>query len=417
MAALRAAQATDPTIKAARYTLDIAQLKWPEARAALMPTVNLSGNLNTLQATTAFSGTPPLDRRGDTHALTLQLIQPLFHIDSLLANNQAPLIIESAQAQFDQAQQDLLLRLAAAYFAVNEATDALSEADAQVAAMERQLLEVSKGYDAGTRAVTDVDDTRARLSAAKAQQIGARGDIQNARADLERLTGVRYERLAALPDGVSLPSPSPAEAEDWISQARTDNPQVRAQHAAVEVARIDVSRAQAGHSPTVDFVVSMTHNYSNHSLTTPDDYSTKASQKEIGIQVNLPLFAGGAIVTRVNQAEAAHEKARADLEAAERDAADAAQHAFIGVVSDLAQVDAFDASVSASENALKGNLAGFRVGYRTNVDVLNAEQQLYDARSHRSKARYETLLQGLKLKAAAGILQERDLETIAALMK
>src|SRR5262249_39453023 len=151
---------------------------------------------------------------------------------------------------------------------------------------------------------------------------------QNSRADLERLTGARHMKLSALPDDVALPTPQPAEADDWIGQAREGNPQVRALRAAVEVARIDVSRAQAGHSPTVDLVMSVGKNYSNHSLTTPDDYSTKASQKEIGIQVNVPLFAGGAVVTKVNQAEIALEKARAELEGAQRDAADAAQHAF-----------------------------------------------------------------------------------------
>lgn len=417
MTALQAAQATDPTIRAARSTLELAQLKWPEARAALMPTVNLSGNLNTVSASTAFTGVSPIARNGDSHSLTLQLVQPLFRIDGVLANNQAPLVIENAQAQFDQARQDLLLRLAGAYFAINEATDALAEADAQVAAMERQLLEVTKGYEAGTRAVTDVDDTKARLGAAHAQQIAARGELQNTHADLERLTGVRYARLSALPEGISLPSPQPAQAQDWIDQARDGNPQVRAMRAAVEVARIDVSRAQAGHSPTVDLVMSVSRNYSNHSLTTPEDYSTKASQKEIGVQVNVPLFAGGAIVTRVNQAEVALEKARADLEAAQRDSATAAERAFNGVLANLAQVEALETSVRASENALKGNLVGFRVGYKTNVDVLNAEQQLYGARSSRSKARYEALLQGLKLKAAAGILGEQDLQGLAALMK
>ena len=417
LAALKAARESDPTIRSARATLDLALLKVPEARAALMPTLALSGNHNVIKASTAFSGLSAIDRSGSTYAITLQLVQPIFRVDSFLATNQAALIVESAQAQYEQARQDLLLRVASAYFAFNEATEASADAQAQVAAMDRQLLEVSKGFDAGTRAITDVDDTRARLGAAKAQRIAVQGDIESARADLERLTGLRYATLAALPDAVALPSPDPLDVRDWIDRARENNPQVRAVQASVGVADLDVSRARTGHLPTLDLVANVGRNHANHSLTTPDDYSTRAAQRDIGLQVNIPLFAGGAVMTRVNQASAALEKARADLDAAKRDAADATQHAFNGVLTQLAQVEALQLSVDASERALKGNREGFRVGYRTNVDVLNAEQQLYNTRSSRCKARYEAILQGLKLKAASGILSERDLEAVAALMR
>ncbi len=260
-----------------------------------------------------------------------------------------------------------------------------------------------------------MDDTRARLGAAKAQRIATQGDIESARADLERLTGLRYTTLSALPDAVALPSPDPLDVRDWVDRARENNPQVRALQASLGVADLDVSRARTGHLPTMDLVANVGRNRSSHSLTTPDDYSTRAAQRDIGLQVNIPLFAGGAVMTRVNQASTALEKARADLDAAKRDAADATQHAFNGVLTQLAQVEALQLSVDASERALKGNREGFRVGYRTNVDVLNAEQQLYNARSNRCKARYEAILQGLKLKAAGGILSERDLEAIAEL--
>jgi outer membrane protein len=169
--------------------------------------------------------------------------------------------------------------------------------------------------------------------------------------------------------------------------------------------------------PTVDLIVSTGRNFSNHSLTTPDDYSTRAVQHEVAVQVNVPLFAGGAVVARVSEAESGLEKARADLDAAGRDAADDVRHAFNGVLSGLAQVDALQAAEAAGESALKGNQAGFRVGYRTNVDVLNAQQQLYAARRDLSKARYDVVLQGLKLKAAVGSLSENDLAAIDSLLR
>ena len=412
-----AAQASDPTLQAARFTLDIALQKWPEARANLMPVVGLSGGINAVEASTSFSNLPPIVRSGSENSWTLQLTYPLFRVDNLLANQQAPLIIESAEAQYEQAQQDLVVRVAQAYFAVNEARDAVTAADAQVDAMTQQLQEVSKGFNAGIRAVTDVDDTKARLGTAKAQQIAAHNELDNARADLGKLTEIDYAALAELNPNVSLPSPQPPEIADWVAQARENQPLVRAQRAAVEVASFDVDRARSGHLPTIDFVANVGHNFSNHSLTTPDDYSTKAAQHAVGIQVNVPLFAGGAVVVKVSQAESALNKARADLEAASRSAASDAQHAYTGVTSGLAQVESLVTAVEAGVSALAGNKAGFRVGYKTNVDVLNAEQQLYASRRDLSKARYDVLLQGMKLKAAAGILGERDLLALDSLLQ
>jgi outer membrane protein len=287
-------------------------------------------------------------------------------------------------------------------------------------AMEHQLEEVSHGYQAGTRAVTDVDDTKARLGTARAQLVAARNDFENAQGDLERIIGAEATRpksLAELPASLRLPTPIPGAAEDWIAQARDSSPKVVAQRAALEAARYDVERARSGHLPTVDLIVTTGRNFSNHSLTTPDDYSTRAVQHEVAVQVNVPLFAGGAVVARVSEAESGLEKARADLDAAGRDAADDARHAFNGVLSGLAQVDALQAAEAAGESALKGNQAGFRVGYRTNVDVLNAQQQLYAARRDLSKARYDVLLQGLRLKAAVGSLSENDLAAIDSLLR
>jgi outer membrane protein len=223
--------------------------------------------------------------------------------------------------------------------------------------------------------------------------------------------------LSGLRPDTLLPAPQPAAIADWVAQARDNQPLVRAQRASVQVAALDVQRARSGHLPTVDLVANVGHSFSNHSLTTPDDYSTKAAQHAVGIQVNVPLFAGGAIVTKVNEAESALNKAHADLEAASRSAASDAQHAYTGVTSGLAQVAALVTSVQAGNSALTGNKAGFRVGYRTNVDVLNAEQQLYASQRDLSKARYEVLLQGMKLKAAAGILGESDLALINALLR
>ena len=203
----------------------------------------------------------------------------------------------------------------------------------------------------------------------------------------------------------------------WITQARENNPLVRAQTAVVEADRLEVDRANSDHLPTVDLLVTASRNSSNHSLTTPDDYSTRARQGQISFQVNVPIFSGGAVIAKVSEARSNLSKAEADLEAAVRTAASDAQHAFVGINKGLAQVDALTVAVQSGASALKGNQAGFKAGVRANVDVLNAEQQLFAAQRDLSKARYEVLLQSMKLKAAAGILGEADVASINALLE
>lgn len=411
----RAAVLGDPTLRAAQATLDIARQKLPEARAGLMPVVGLTGNINSTGAATQYTGMPPVQRDAGNRAWTLQLTQPIWHLGNFIAPRQAEYAIVGAEAQFEQARQDLAVRVATAYFAINEAQDAIVAADAQVVALREQLNQVTEGMKHGAKSKTDIDDTTTRLASAQAQRVAAENDLETARADLQRITGERVASLAALKPDASLAEPEPAEATSWADQARANHPAVRALAASLEVARFDVQRAQAEHLPTFDLVVTSSHSNSTHNLTSFEDYATHSVQHAVGVQVNVPLFAGGSVVAKVTQARLGLDKADADLEAARREAAADAQRAFAGLVAALAQARALDVAVSSGVDALKGNQAGFRVGVRTNVDVLNAEQQVYATRRDLSKARYDALLQGLKLRAAAGILDETDLQALDAL--
>ena len=404
-----AAQIGDPALRAAQATLEIARQKLPEARAGLMPVVALSGNINSTSGATQFDQVPVIQRDASIRSWTLQLTQPLFRVGNFIANRQAEFVVASAEAQFEQAQQDLIVRVAQAYFAINVAQDAIAAADAQLAALEQQLAQVTQGVRFGTKATTDVDDTNTRLASARAQRVSVQNDLEDARADLQKITGAFYASLAPLRSDSALQRPVPTDVQAWIDQSRDSNPVVRAEVAALETARMDVQRAQAEHLPTFDLVVSSGHSFQSHSLTTPDDYSTHGVQHQIGVQINVPLFAGGAVVAKVAEARGNLDKTDADLETARRGVAADAQRAFAGVLNGLAQVEALDVAVRSGANALKGNEAGFKLGVRTNVDVLNAEQQLFAARRDLSKARYEVLLQGIKLKASAGILAEADL--------
>jgi outer membrane protein len=417
----RLAQDSDPTFASARYTLDAARQKIPQARANLLPSASATANDGNTRASTTFTDVPPVDRNMKAWSWNLQLTQPLIRLGTVYAYRESGYLVEQAEAQYEQAQQDLLLRVTQAYFGVIVALDAIAAADAQVTALTQQLAQVTRGFQQGTHAQTDIDDTKSRLGSARSQRVAAQNDLENARADLEKLTGKSYdenaEQLAILQAALTPPPPSPANSRAWIDQARSNHPLVRAQHAALEAARQEIKKNRADYLPTLDLVGNVGSNYASHSLTTPNDYSTRATQHEVGVQLTVPIYSGGATNSKVAEAIANMNKAQADMEAASRQAATDAQQAFAGVTNGLAQIEALNVAVESGLSAVKGNRVGYKLGIRINIDVLNAEQQLFTAQRDLSKARYETLLQGFKLKAAAGVLSEADLKAVNAMLQ
>ncbi len=420
LAVYRQAQASDPIIASARFALDTMREKVPQARADLLPIVALTGSKGNTRAVTEFTDQLPLDRNMDAWSWNLQLTQPLVRYSAVYAYRVATHVVEQAQAQYAQAQQDLVLQVSQAYFGVLIAQDAICAADSQVAALNEQLALVTRGYQQGTHAVTDVDDTKSRLGSARSQRIAAQNDLENARADLEKLTGKAFDQgadaLAALQTTVTPPPPTPANNRTWMEQARKNHPLVQAARAALEAAQLEIIKDSAAHMPTLDLVLNLGSNYSSHSLTTPDDFSTRAMQIELALKGTVPVYSGGAMSSKVREAVATMHKAEADLETASRQAATDAQQAYAGVTNGLGQIDAMNTAVASGHSAVKGNRVGYGLGIRINIDVLNAEQQLFAAQRDLSKARYTTLLQGLKLKAAAGILGEDDLVAVNAML-
>ena len=412
------AQESDPAIASAGFALDAARQKIPQARASLLPVAAVTGNDGNTRADTGFTDVPPVDRNMKAWGWNLQLTQPLLRVSNVYAYRESGYQVEQAEAQYAQAKQDLLVRLAQAYFGVIVAHDAIDAADAQVSALSGQLAQVTRGLQNGTHSQTDVDDTKSRLGSAKSQRVAAQNDLQSAQAGLERITGQNWEpaQLAALQDNLTPPAPQPADLRAWMEQARHSNPAVAAQQAAVEAAKQEIKKNRADHLPTIDLVGNVGSNYASHSLTTPNDFSTRATQHEVGVQLTVPIYSGGAVNSKVTEAIANMNKAQADMEAASRQAATDAQQAYAGVTNGLAQIDALNVAVESGQSAVKGNRVGYKLGIRINIDVLNAEQQLYTAQRDLSKARYDTLLQGLKLKAAAGNLTEADLTAISAML-
>jgi outer membrane protein len=412
----RLAQTNDPTFEAARYTLEATRQKLPQARAGLLPVVAVNGNDGRTRAHTTFSNMPTVARDVNTWNWSLQLTQPLIRVQNYFAYSESEAQVEQATAQFAQAEQELVLRVAQAYFDVVVAEDSIAVADAQLRAMGEQLAIAKRGVELGTSAITDVDEAQSRVALARAQRVTALNDLETKRSELEKVIGQNPQQLAVLRPTVVAPKPEPDDPQIWIGHAKESNPVVRAQKAALAAAEATVNKNRAEHLPTVDLTASYGGNYASGSLTTPVDYTTQARSKMVGVQLNVPIFSGGATSAKVAEAVAIRHKTQADLEAARRQAASDARQAYAGISNGLAQIEALNSAVVSGQSAVKGNQAGYKLGIRINIDVLNAEQQLYTSQRDLTKARYETLFQGLKLKAAAGVLSEEDLAVVNGLL-
>jgi outer membrane protein len=292
------------------------------------------------------------------------------------------------------------------------AQDAIAFIQAQKLAIAEQLASAKRNFEVGTATITDTHEAQARFDLAQAQEIAALNDLEVKRNQLALLTGSTPDVLRGLAPGVKLSAPEPSAVEQWVSSAESGNVGVVAQGLAAEIAKLDIRRASAGHLPTVDAVASYTDSKSAF-LSSP--FSSTVTN--IGVQLNIPIFSGYATSSQVTQAVALEEKARADLDTARRSAAQGARTAYLGVQSGLSQVSALEAAERSSLLALEANKLGYEVGVRINIDVLNSQQQLYSTRRDLAKARYDTLVAGLKLKAASGTLSEADLEAINALLE
>ena len=407
----------DPTFEVARYALKAAKEKYPQAVAGLLPSVNASGSNNVTRTNSQFSNTWPVQR--DVHAWnwTLQLTQPLIRMQNVYAYDEAKLAVEQAQAQYNLAEQQIILRAVEAYFAVMVAREEIKVAEAELAATKEQFQLALRGFEKGVAAETDVRDSRSRVDLARAHLVAAQNDLDAKNAELGKIVDEVPDQLSALDPAVTIPAPQPDVQKEWIDRARGENPAVRASMTGLLVAEAAVGRVRAEHTPTLDLVASYGENYSSGSTTMPNDFAARGQNRQVGIQFNIPLFAGGGTSSRVTEAMANKYRAGAELEVAKRQAATDARMAYAGVVNGLSQVAALATAVDSSQSAADGSHAGYKRGIYNNIDVLNAEKQLYAVKRDLLKARYETLLQSLRLKAAVGKLGEADLLGVNALLQ
>jgi outer membrane protein len=410
----RDALANDAEYAAARARRDADIEKLPQGRAGLLPNLGIAANSTFNDLDGDSSGTD-FTRRGNSNAYNLQLTQPLFRWQNWVQYKQGELQAALGEVTLNQARQDLVLRVAQAYFDVLNGQDALAAVVSLREAAAQQLEIAQKSFEVGTVTITDVHEAQARFDLASAQQIAAENDLLVKREALSRIIGKPAESLASLQKGVALQRPQPDAVGEWVAAAEGQSLAVQGQQIGLEIASREVDRARAGHYPTVDLVASYGHTSSLSSSFAAG--AAKLDGSTIGVQVNVPLFAGGATASRQREAVALTEKARSDLDNARRSAALAARQAYLGVTSGLAQVGALEAAQVSSRSALEANQLGYEVGVRINIDVLNAQSQLADTQQRLAKARYDTLIAQLQLKAAAGTLGEADVQELNALLE
>lgn len=412
----RDAAAYDAQFAAARAARAAGLEKLPQARAGLLPIINLSANTtwNDIESTARSTGMT-IGRDYNSNGWNVTLSQPVFRWQNWVGYKQSELATALAELQFAQASQDLMLRVTQAYFDVLLAQETLATAQAQKLAIAEQLEAAKKSFEVGTATITDTHEAQARFDLAQAAEIAAENDLAVKRQVLRTLTGKEFDTLKALRDGVRIEPPQPADIGQWVAVAESGNLGVRLAQTNFEIASREIEKQRAGHYPTLDLVATHGRSGSGFSSTSGGGVDTKSST--IGLQLSVPLFAGGAVSSRQREAAALNEKARADLDNARRQAQLAARWAYLGVSSGLAQVKALEAGVASSQLALESNKLGYEVGVRINIDVLNAQSQLFDTKQKLAKARLDTLLSQLKLKAAAGTLAEADLAAINALLE
>lgn len=417
VSAYRDAAAYDAQFAAARAALVAGREKLPQGRAGLLPVIGVTANTtwNELESTTRSN--PPVTRspQYNSNGWTANLTQPLFRWQNWTAYKQGEIAAGVAEAQFEAARQDLMVRVSQAYFDVLLAQETVATAAAQKQAISEQLASARRNFEVGTATITDTHEAQARYDLAVATEIAAQNDLTVKRQALSVLVGKEPDLLKTLKPGTQIGRPQPDEIALWADTAQANSLAVAQAKGALEIAEQEIGRQRAGHYPTLDFVATHGRSGAGFNTTTASGVDTKSTTA--GLQLAVPIFAGGAVSSRDREAVALRDKARADLDNARRQAAQGARQAYLGVTSGLSQVKAYEAAVASSQSALDSNKLGYDVGVRINIDVLNAQSQLYDTRQKLMKARLDTLMAQLKLKQAAGNLSESDLEAINALLQ
>ncbi len=414
---------SDPLLKEAAANRMATLESKPQARAGLLPTISLDGSYDDdssggLRTDTTAGTVNQFPGESDSNTLfyRLQLSQPLFRWDRWIALKRADKTIAQAEANYGAAQQDLAVRVTQGYFNTLAARDSLEAETLNKEAIKRQLEQNETRFEVGLIAITDVLESRAAYDQSVASEIAAKRQLALAKENLREIIGERIDDLTAPGDDLELVAPKPANEDAWVAKAQQQNLTLEASRIAVEIANDDVRSQRTGHYPSVDLVVGRSERdvdgtsvnngvrFANESDNTSDN---------IAIQFSVPIYSGGAVSSRVRQAIYQKTAAQQRLERISRETERQTRDAYLSVLAEISRVRALKEAVKSSETALSATEAGFDVGTRTSVDVLNSRRDLLRAQVNFYQSRYDYLVNLINLKRAAGTLSGEDLREIS----
>lgn len=408
----RLAQQQDAQLKISTSQLDSARQALPQAQSGNRPQINLS-------ASAAFNDsdtTHPASSDDETTSVgySLSLTQSLWNSEVIAQADAAEASIQGAEADYQLAQQDLIIRVTEAYFNVLSAQDNVEFAQAEKNAIGRQLEQAKKRFEVGLIAITDVKEAQASFDLAVSQEIIANNTLDNAKEALHLIIGERLsDDLATLGEEMQLVIPEPADSASWVDRAQQTNLSLVSAQASLKAASENRNIARAGKKPTLNFVAS----YDGNNIDSDNVGDFETNDLTVALKFNMPLYTGGRTGSAIEQAEADYATAQNNVLLQKRLVAQQTNTAYLNVVSGIGQVNALSQALISTTAALEATEAGFDVGTRTSVDVLNALRETYGSRSNLASARYSYLINTLKLKQAAGILNESDLTAVNQWLK
>lgn len=415
------AQSNDSAWAAARSTHAAAQEKLVQGKALTLPTVTLNANANHSNTDLEYraGGTSGFARQGggnesfETYGYSVNVNHPLYRRQNQLQFEEAKTQVSQADEQLSTANLDLMTRTSQTYFDVLLAQDKIDLIEAQKAAITKQLEQAKANFEVGTATITDVHEAQARFDLLIAQDIAARNDLEVRKRAIQSIIGQMPGPLASAKESLAVVIPAPQDMEKWVEMAEQKNPQLIYQQKALTLATQEIERAHAGHLPTLDAVGSYSDNRANGSA---NGIGSDTQNFTISLQLQVPIYQGGAISSREREAAINQQTAKDQLEQARREVDLQTRQAYLNVASAVAQVKAYEQALASSQSSLDSTSLGYEVGVRTSVDVLNAQQQFYSAKRDLLQARYTWLLSVIKLKAAAGLLTEDDLATTSTML-
>ncbi len=409
----QAAKAYDASYLAAKAQAEATGYKPAQAQSTWMPQVGLQGTITRSDLNSSVNSA--FDASGTTRKIGIQARQALFNKTNWDNISQADQAVVAAEADLKMAEDDLAVRVTQAYFDVLAAQDLLTTAQANKKALAEQLAAAKRNFEVGNATITDTREAQARHDLASAQEIAATNDLRVKRIALDQLVGRNNVQPNPLQTPVNLSQLSPGQVDDWVTQSG-QAPIVRKATVGVQVAKLETSKARDGHLPTLDLTGAVARTSTSGFSTTAQASMGAGRTTAVGLELNVPLFAGFAVQNRVKETLVLEQKAENDLENAKRSVALGTRQAFFGVQSGLAQVQAYEAAEASAKLALEATQLGYRVGVRINKDVLDAQTQLASTQKDLYKARYDVIMATVKLRQASGTLKAEDLGDLNKLL-